>query len=80
MAEGMTREQAVKFVGQAMRGTIAMVEATNENPLTLRDKVCSPNGTTIEAVKVLEAGNFMGMIEEAMAACAKKSKEMSRNE
>ncbi|WP_314744017.1 pyrroline-5-carboxylate reductase dimerization domain-containing protein [Treponema lecithinolyticum] len=38
--------------------------------------VCSPAGTTIEAVKVLEKDGFRSALIEAMDACIKKSKSL----
>jgi len=44
----------------------------------LKDAVCSPGGTTIEAVEVLEQRGFRAAIMDAMDACARKCKEMSK--
>ena len=38
--------------------------------------VCSPAGTTIAAVKVLEEKGFRGAVMDAMEACAQVSKGM----
>jgi pyrroline-5-carboxylate reductase len=42
----------------------------------LKDAVCSPGGTTIEAVSVLERGGFRSTVIDAVAAAAEKSKKM----
>ena len=54
-----------------------MLLETGNHPEELKDSVTSPSGTTIEAVKVLENGNFRGTIIDAVVACTKKSKEMA---
>ena len=77
MKEGMSREMATTFVSQAVIGAGKMVATTHTSPMDLCDAVCSPNGTTIEAVKHLQAQNFGETVQNAMAACAKRSREMS---
>ncbi|MCE5342336.1 MAG: pyrroline-5-carboxylate reductase, partial [Eubacteriales bacterium] len=54
-----------------------MVLQTGEHPAKLKDMVCSPGGTTIEAVASLERDGFRSAVIEAMLACARKSHQMS---
>ncbi|MCL1989438.1 MAG: pyrroline-5-carboxylate reductase [Defluviitaleaceae bacterium] len=75
--EGMSKELATTFVTQAVLGATKMVMETGKDPGVLRDDVCSPNGTTIEAVNHLNDHHFNTLIQDAMAACAKRSREMS---
>ncbi len=76
VAEGMTRAQAYKFAAQSILGSAKMVLETGKHPGELKDMVCSPAGTTIEAVKVLETTGFRGSVMECMQACADKSRNM----
>ena len=55
-----------------------MVLESNEHPAMLRDKVCSPGETTIEAVTKLEEEGLRKAIINAMKTCEEKSKEMSK--
>ena len=75
VADGMPRAQAYKFAAQAVYGSAKMVLETGKHPGELKDMVCSPGRTTIEAVRVLEEKGFRSALIEAMKACA----EVSRN-
>lgn len=74
---GMPRAQAYKFAAQAVMGSAKMVLETGKHPAELKDMVCSPGGTTIEAVKVLEDKGFRAAVMDAMAACMAKSEKLS---
>ena len=74
VADGMPRQQAYQFAAQAVLGSAKMVLETGKHPGELKDMVCSPAGTTIEAVRVLEAKGFRSSVIEAMKACVKKAK------
>lgn len=75
--DGIPREKAYKFAAQAVMGAAKMVLETGIHPGALKDNVCSPGGTTIEAVYSLEKNNFRGTIIEAMKACTDKNIAMS---
>lgn len=76
VAEGMSRNQAYEFAAQAVLGSARMVLETGMHPGELKDMVCSPGGTTIQAVKVLEEKGMRAAIMDAMEACIEKSKNM----
>ena len=76
VAEGMPRPQAYQFAAQAVYGSAKMVMETGKHPGELKDMVCSPAGTTIEAVRVLEERGFRSAVIEAMKACADVSRNM----
>jgi len=75
VADGMPRSQAYKFASQAVLGSAKMILETGRHPGELKDMVCSPGGTTIEAVRVLEKKGFRSSVIEAMKACTKKARE-----
>lgn len=76
VADGMPRAQAYKFAAQAVMGSAKMVLETGKHPGELKDMVCSPAGTTIEAVRVLEEKGMRSAVFEAMKACTRKAKGM----
>ena len=73
---GMSRDMAYTFAAQAVLGSAKMVLETKKHPAELKDMVCSPGGTTIDAVAVLEEEGMRNAVMKAMQACINKSKEM----
>lgn len=76
VAEGMPRAQAYEFAAQAVLGSAKMVLETGKHPGELKDMVCSPGGTTIQAVKVLEEMGMRAAVMDAMEACIEKSRNL----
>lgn len=76
VADGMSRIQAYKFAAQAVLGSAKMILQTGKHPGELKDMVCSPAGTTIEAVRVLEERGFRSAVFEAMKACSNIAKKL----
>jgi pyrroline-5-carboxylate reductase len=74
--EGMPRKQAYAFSAQTVLGAAKMVLETGMHPGELKDMVCSPAGTTIEAVRVLEEKNLRSAVIEGAHAAAEKAREM----
>ncbi len=76
VAGGMPRAQAYKFAAQAVMGSAKMVLETGKHPAELKDMVCSPAGTTIQAVRVLEEKGMRSSVIEAMQKCLDVSRNM----
>ena len=74
VADGMPRAQAYKFAVPSVLGSAKMVLETGKHPGELKDQVCSPGGTTMEAVRVLEEKGFRSSVIEAMKACVRKAR------
>lgn len=73
---GMPRKQAYEMAGQAVLGSAKLLLETGKHPGELKDMVCSPAGTTIEAVKVLEETGFRAAVMNAVDVCIEKSRNM----
>lgn len=69
---GFTREEAYRMCEQAVLGTAQYLKESKMHPAELKDRVCSPAGTTIEAVLALEENGFRNSILQAMEKCYKK--------
>lgn len=76
VADGMPRKQAYEFAAQSVLGSAKMVLETGKHPGELKDMVCSPGGTTIEAVCALEEKGFRAAVIKAQRACVEKSKKL----
>ena len=73
---GMPRKQAYDFAAQAVLGSAKLVLESGKHPGELKDMVCSPAGTTIEGVRILENNHFRGSVMEALKGCIDKSKKL----
>jgi pyrroline-5-carboxylate reductase len=74
---GLPRDVAYEMAAQTMIGAGKMVLETGTHPGALKDAVCSPAGSTIEAIYELEKNGFRGIVISAMDACAEKLKKMA---
>lgn len=76
---GMEPDKAKIFAAQSVLGAAKMVlENEDITPEQLRINVCSPGGTTIEAVNKLFENGFMDNVREAVQAAVEKSKLMTK--
>ena len=78
VAQGLPRKQAYTFAAQTLLGSAKMVLETGQHPGELKDAVCSPAGTTIEAVNVLEKKGMRSAVIEAVTAAAKKNHQLGK--
>ena len=75
--DGIPRSLAYEIAAQSVLGSAKMVLETQKHPAELKDMVCSPGGTTIDAVAALEENGMRNAVLKAMQACTKKAKEMN---
>ena len=69
---GIPRETAYKLVSRMILGSAALQLQTGEHPGILKDKVCSPAGTTIAGVAALEGAGFRNACLQSIDAVMKR--------
>lgn len=77
VTNGMSEDKARLFAAQSVLGAAKMVLDSTDTPEQLRINVCSPGGTTIEAVNKLWDNGFMDDVREGFQAAVDRSIEMS---
>ena len=78
VACGLPRQKALLYAAQMVKGTAALQLATGDHPGAMKDAVCSPGGSTIAGVRVLEKKGFRGAAMDAVIAAAEKTKELGK--
>ena len=76
VAAGMPRTQAYEFAAQAVYGSAKLVLESGRHPGELKDMVCSPGGTTIQGVRILEEKGMRGAVIDALTATVEQSKKL----
>ncbi len=74
--QGLPREVALALAAQTVLGAARMVLETGEHPAVLRDRVCSPGGTTIAGVAALEEGKLRATLMQAVSRATRRSREL----
>ena len=73
VACGLPRDKALSYAAQMAEGAARMVLESGKHPGELKDAVCSPGGTTIQGVRVLEERGFRGAAMDAVIAAYEKT-------
>lgn len=80
VACGLPRDKAIVMAAQTLLGSAKMALESGLHPGALKDMVCSPGGTTIEAVRTLEEASFRAAVMNAVTASAKKAEALIHDE
>lgn len=75
---GIDFQTALQLAAQAVKGSAQMLSQSSKTPEQLIKDVCSPGGTTIEAMKVFEEGGLEKLVFSAMDACTRRADEMEK--
>ena len=73
---GLTRDKAILYAAATLKGAAEMVLESGEHPDVLKDRVCSPGGSTIEGVHALENGAFRATAMNAVVKAYEKTKKL----
>ncbi len=76
---GLPRDKAILLAAQTVLGAAKLVLADGRHPGALKDAVCSPGGTTIEGVRVLEENAFRAATMDAVIAAYEKTLKLKAN-
>jgi pyrroline-5-carboxylate reductase len=74
---GLGRDVSTQLVIQTMLGTAKLLRDEQMHPVELREKVTSPGGTTIRAVRELEQAGVRAAFLNAIQAAMERSRELA---
>lgn len=77
LALGFTEQQAELMVHETFAGASELVLASGEQPIELRRRVTSPNGTTMQAIARFEQADIEAVFKQATEAALKRAKEIA---
>ncbi len=78
IACGLPEEKALAYAAATVAGAAGMVKATGETPQALINAVCSPGGSTIEGVKVLQQQGLEETVKACVAASYQRNRELGK--
>ena len=78
VACGLPRDKARRYAAQTMEGTAKLMRQTGAHPGAVKDAVCSPGGSTIQGVRVLEANGFRAAAIDAVIAAFEKTQALGK--
>ena len=75
---GLPRDKAMLYAAETLIGAAEVVKQTGRHPGALKDAVCSPGGSTIEGVRVLEQRGFRGAAMDCIIAAYQKNQQLAK--
>jgi pyrroline-5-carboxylate reductase len=78
VGQGLDRLVATQLATQTFVGAARLLVESGETPQALRAKVSSPGGTTLAALRAMEAAGLAEVIRAGAQAAAARAKEMAK--
>ena len=78
VACGLPRAKALDYAAMTLAGAAEMYLSSNRHPGALKDAVCSPAGSTIAGLRILEGRAFRGAVMDCVCAAYAKNKELGK--
>ena len=75
---GLDLQTSTQLTLQTALGAAKMAQASDVEVAELRRRVTSPKGTTEKAIESFEQGDFRGLVDNALSACAERSKSLAK--
>lgn len=76
VACGIPRAKAYEYAAATMEGAAKLMLTTGQHPGQLKDAVCSPGGSTIQGVRVLEEKGLRAAAMDCVIAAFEKSRKL----
>ena len=76
---GLTRKVALQLATQTVLGSARLLDESGDHPALLRERVSSPGGTTVQALRVLDERAVRAAFVDALQAAWEKSAEIGRS-
>ena len=78
VACGLPRDKALRYAATAVSGAAEMLLRSGKHPGELKDAVCSPAGSTIAGVRILEEKGFRGALIDCILAAWERNRELGK--
>jgi pyrroline-5-carboxylate reductase len=76
VAAGLPRTTATQLALKTLRGTAQILQELEIHPAQLKDRLTSPNGTTIAGIAYLEQSGFRSAVIEAVRSACQRAQEL----
>ena len=78
VACGLPRPKALLYAAQTLQGTARLMLTIGSHPGAMKDAVCSPAGSTIAGVRVLEQRALRGAVMDAVIAASEQNHTLGK--
>ncbi len=75
---GLPRAKAMEYAAMTMAGAAEMLLSAGTHPGALKDAVCSPGGSTIAGIRVLEEKGFRSAAMDCVIAAYEKNRKLGK--